>query len=431
MSTWVRETSIARRVYVGSLVGWIMDAFDLSMMFLLVPVMADVFFPAKYGLAIVGTWSIYTTTFVFRPIGGVIFGRLGDRIGRRNTMVITLTGLGLIVFAMGFLPTYDQVGVLAPVLLFIFRIITGTFAGGEYGNSAAILVESVDRERRGAWGAFLQSGYPIGYTLAALIYLSLHYIIPSSSFTQIGWRWMFWIGLIPAIVGLIVRLSMPESAMWERVSKERGINKAPFTTILRNPAYRLGALTGVLAMTGIAWVYGLTLGFYPTVLSYHNFLKFPYFLYVVIVSILISLLGYLTSGFISDMIGRRLTMIIFSVAAVIASIPVTYLILTHAYGFYGTMALASLIAFLTTGVYGVIPAYLSEKFSTDVRSTGVGFSFNGGFIVGNWSTALLLLISTISNPSFYLYWGIFIIIGELMIFASALLSKETRGIELT
>ncbi|MGC8570280.1 MFS transporter [Caldivirga sp.] len=431
MSTWVRETSIARRVYVGSLVGWIMDAFDLSMMFLLVPVMADVFFPAKYGLAIVGTWSIYTTTFVFRPIGGVIFGRLGDRIGRRNTMVITLTGLGLIVFATGFLPTYDQVGVLAPVLLFIFRIITGTFAGGEYGNSAAILVESVDRERRGAWGAFLQSGYPIGYTLAALIYLSLHYIIPSSSFTQIGWRWMFWIGLIPAIVGLIVRLSMPESAMWERVSKERGINKAPFTTILRNPAYRLGALTGVLAMTGIAWVYGLTLGFYPTVLSYHNFLKFPYFLYVVIVSILISLLGYLTSGFISDMIGRRLTMIIFSVAAVIASIPVTYLILTHAYGFYGTMALASLIAFLTTGVYGVIPAYLSEKFSTDVRSTGVGFSFNGGFIVGNWSTALLLLISTISNPSFYLYWGIFIIIGELMIFASALLSKETKGIELT
>ena len=430
MSNQVREITIARRVYLGSLAGWIMDAFDLSMMFLLVPVMADVFFPAKYGLAIVGTWSIYTTTFVFRPIGGVIFGRLGDKIGRRNTMVITLTGLGIIVFATGFLPTYDQVGILAPILLFIFRIITGTFAGGEYGNSAAILVESVNRERRGMWGALLQSGYPIGYTTAALVYLGLHYVIPSSSFTQLGWRWMFWIGIIPALIGLIIRLSMPESVMWERVSKERGINRAPFTTILRNPVYRLGALTGILAMTGIAWVYGLTLGFYPTVLSYHNFLKFPYFLYVVIVAILVSLLGYLISGFISDIIGRRLTMIVFSVAAIVLAIPLTYLILRHAYGFYGTMALASLLAFLTTGIYGVIPAYLSEKFQTDVRSTGVGFSFNGGFIVGNWSTVFLLLISAISNPSFYAYWGLFIIIGEAMIFASALLSSETKGIEL-
>ena len=92
-------------VYPGSLVGWIMDSFDLSMMFLLVPVLADIFFPANYGLAIIGTWSIYTTTFIFRPVGGIIFGRLGDRIGRKNSMVITLFGLGAIIFATGFLPT--------------------------------------------------------------------------------------------------------------------------------------------------------------------------------------------------------------------------------------------------------------------------------------------------------------------------------------
>jgi MFS family permease len=426
----VKEVSLLRRIYVGSLIGWVMDAFDLSMMFLLVPVMADVFFPAKYGLAIVGTWSIYTTTFVFRPIGGALFGRLGDRIGRRSTMAITLTGLGLIVFATGFLPTYSQVGVLAPILLFIFRAITGTFAGGEYGNSAAILVESISKERRGLWGALLQSGYPIGYTLAALTFLSLHYVIPAPLFTQVGWRWMFWLGIIPALVGLAVRLTMPESLMWERVVRERGVNKAPLTTILRNPLYRIGMLTGVLAMTGIAWIYGLTLGFYPTILSYHGFMKFPYYLYVIIVAILISLVGYLTSGFISDLIGRRMAMIIFSVLAIVISIPTTYLILTHAYGFYGAVALASLLAFVTTGVYGVIPAYLSEKFSTDVRSTGVGFSFNGGFIVGNWSTVFLLLVSAIANPRFYLYWGLFIVIGEAMILASALLSSETKGIEL-
>ncbi len=89
------------------------------------------------------------------------------------------------------------------------------------------------------------------------------------------------------------------------------------------------------------------------------------------------------------------------------------------------------MAFITTGIYGVIPAYLSEKFPTSIRSTGVGFSFNGGFILGNWSTVFLLLISSLTSPSFYAYWGgIFIIVGELFIMASALTSKETKGARL-
>ncbi|MFP3400976.1 MAG: MFS transporter [Nitrososphaeria archaeon] len=418
------------RIYPGALVGWIMDAFDLSMLFLLVPVLADVFFPAKYGLAIVGTWSIYTMTFVFRPVGGALFGRLGDLIGRRNTMMITLTGLGIAVFLTGFLPTYEQVGVVAPILLFVLRVLTGTFAGGEYGNSAAILVESVERGRRGLWGALLQIGYPIGYTLAASTFLALHYAFPGAQFASVGWRWMFWLGIIPAFVGLVVRLAMPESALWQRTVKERGVNRAPFTTILRNPAYRLGMISGALAMTGIAWVYGLTLGFYPTVLSYHGFLQFPYFLYVVIVAILVSLAGYLISGALSDLIGRRNTMIGFSIAALVAAVPIAYLIMERAYGFYGVLVTASVLAFLTTGIYGVIPAYLSEKFSTDVRSTGVGFSFNGGFIIGNWSTAILLLLTSMTSAAFYAYWGAFIVVGELFILASALMSPETRGAEL-
>lgn len=147
-----------------------MDAFDLSMMFLLVPVMAEVFFPPKYGLAIVGTWSIYTTTFVFRPVGGIIFGRLGDLIGRRNAMFITLSGLGLTVLITGFLPTYSEVGILAPILLVIMRALTGVFAGGEYGNSAAILIETVRSGRRGFWGPYFKvvtqsaTHWPLQYT---------------------------------------------------------------------------------------------------------------------------------------------------------------------------------------------------------------------------------------------------------------------------
>ncbi|WP_237265200.1 MFS transporter [Thermoplasma sp. Kam2015] len=288
-----------------------MDAFNLSMKFLLVPVLADLFFPAHYGLAIVGTWSIYTTTFVFRPVGGFIFGRLGDKIGRKNTMFITLLGLGLITFATGFLPVYASIGVVAPILLFLFRAITGIFAGGEYGNGSSIIMESVNAGRRGIWGAAVQSGYPIGYTLAASIFLYLHYIFPGSAFSVIGWRWMFWIGLIPAVIGLIIRIRMPESALWEETIRKKREGKR--TSISPMAAYNI--ILGALAMTGIAWVYGLTLGFFPTILSVHAFIKFPHFLYVVITAILVSLIGYMISGYISDMIGRRLTMMILRLSA--------------------------------------------------------------------------------------------------------------------
>ncbi len=417
-------------VYPGALVGWIMDSFDLSMMFLLVPVLADIFFPANYGLAIIGTWSIYTTTFIFRPVGGVIFGRLGDRIGRKNSMVITLFGLGIIIFATGFLPTYAAIGVAAPVILFVFRIITGIFGGGEYGNSASILTESVASKKRGVWGAAIQSGYPIGYTLAALFFLALHYMFPGAQFGATGWRWMFWIGIIPVIIGLVVRYRMPESALWSKLSKSAELSKTPFRELISDRKNLVGALTGMLAMTGIAWVYGLTLGFYPTALQYKGFMAFPDFLYVVVAAILFSLVGYMTSGLVSDRIGRKRMIYIYSITAIIFAIPLTYAIFTRALGPVGVGVFAAVLAFLTTGIYGVIPAFLSEKFPTRIRSTGVGLGFNGGFIIGNWSTVFLLLIVAIGAANFYVYLGIFIIIGELFILVSALLSKETKGKDL-
>ena len=419
------------KIYPGALIGWVMDAFDLSMMFLLVPVLAAEFFPANYGiLAIIGTWSIYTTTFIFRPVGGAIFGRVGDKIGRKKAMVITLLGLGLIIFFTGFLPTYAAIGVAAPILLFLFRIITGTFAGGEYGNSASIMTESVKSQKRGLWGAAIQSGYPIGYTLAAVLFLALHYVFPGNLFSSVGWRWMFYIGIIPVIIGLIIRLKMPESSMWLDTQKKKKIAKAPLSLLFKNRSTRNGVFTGILAMTGIAWVYGLTLGFFPTILSLHNFMGFPAFVYVVITAILFSLVGYFISGKVSDIIGRRNIMIIFSVLAIILSVPLTYAIMNHSLGILGAVLWASVIGFLTTGVYGVIPSFLSEKFPTNVRSSGVGLGFNGGFIIGNWSTVILLLVVGITASTFFAWWGYFVIIGELFILAAALLSKETHGIDL-
>jgi len=342
-------------------------------------------------------------------------------------MIVTLVGLGMSVFFTGFLPNYSKIGIFAPLLLIVFRIITGFFAGGEYGSSAVIIQESVDKQKKGIWGAVLQAGFPIGYTFAAVIFLLLHYLL-GKNFLEYGWRWMFWVGSVTALLGLIVRYKMPESALWEKTSQNKKIHK-PLKEIFMRKRELSGLLTGILVMTGIAWVYGLTLGFYPTILSFHKFVLFPKFLYVVIIAILSSLVGYILSGYISDKIGRKNTIIIYSITAIVFSVGLTYLI-THTLNFYEIVLFSSILAFITTGIFGVVPSFLSEKFSTIVRNTGVGASFNGGFILGQWSLALLLLIIKISSPSFFILWGVFIIIGELMILSSALFSKETNNTDL-
>ncbi|MHB1830159.1 MAG: MFS transporter [Candidatus Micrarchaeaceae archaeon] len=415
----------AKLVFPGALAGWTMDAFDLSAMFLLVPVLAAIFFPAGSSYAIIGALSIYFISLVFRPLGGLIFGKVGDRVGRKYSMIITLLGLGTVIFATGLLPTYASAGALAVVLLVALRILTGIFAGGEYGNSAAIMMESAPSRKRGLFGGMMQTGYPIGYVLAAIVFLGLHYVFPGAAFIANGWRWMFFIGIIPALAGLAIRLKMPESTLWMDEKKEKKLSSSPIKEIFLHKGTLYSFLTGALAMTGIAWVYSLTLGLYPTILSINNFMPFPTFIYVVIIAILSSLLGYLLSGYASDRIGRRLTIGIYSAFSIALALPLSYVIMTESFGYVGVAIAASILAFLTTGIYGVIPAFLSEKFPTKLRSTGVGISFNGGFIIGSWSSVLMLLVVKPSSPVFFMALGVFVVIGELFILSSALLSKET------
>jgi MFS family permease len=408
-----------------------MDSYDLSMMFLLVPVLADIFFPASAGYALAGTLSVYFISLVFRPVGGLLFGRVGDLIGRKNAMVMTLIGLGLAIFLTGLLPTYATAGSFAIVGLLLLRIATGVFAGGEYGNSASIVMESADGRERGKWSGRIQSGYPVGYTLAVLTFLGIHYWFPAGqAFNTQGWRWMFYTGIVPAIVGLVIRLRMPESALWSSLHRENRLSKEPIRALFTSRSTALPFVSGVLAMTGIAWVYSLTLGFYPTILSVNGFMSYPTYIYVVIIAILTSLAGYLVSGWSSDRSGRRRVMTMFSALAIILAIPLGYLIMGQSLGYVGVGLFASLLAVLTTGIYGVIPAFLSEKFPTEIRATGVGVSFNAGFIIGSWSSVILLLTVPLTSPVFYLGLSVFTIVGELFILASAVVSRETRGIDL-
>jgi MFS family permease len=417
-------------VYPGAFIGWMVDGFDLSMMFLLIPILAPQFFPKSSAIAIIGVWSIYTITLVCRPLGGILFGILGDKIGRRKAIFAAVAGLGISVFLTGFLPNYHSIGVWAPISLTFLRVLTGIFAGGEYSNSAVIIVESAEKNKRGRWGGAIQAGYAVGFLVAAILFLFLHYAIPKESFANYGWRWMFWSSIVLTVIALlVVKYRMIESAKWEKAKEEGKTKKMPLTEILKNGETLKEVLTGILFMVGMSWIYGLTLGFFPTVLALGKQFIFPQTLYVVIIALTAAVIGYLFSGFVSDFIGRRRTVITFSLITMIVSLFSTQII-SKTNDFTYCAIFASILGFFSAGLYGVTPTYLSERFSTHIRSTAVGISFNFGFIFGNWGTAILLVFTKISSSNFPNMWSAFIIFGEALVMLSALLSKETKDVEL-
>jgi len=419
-----------RSIFAGSWAGWIMDSYDLSMMFLLIVPMSQVFFPSGQGqLAIIQTLSTYLITFLFRPVGGLIFGSLGDRIGRKRSMIITLIGLGVSVFLTGLIPTFAQIGLVAVGLLVMMRALTGIFAGGEYGNSVAILMESVPVQVRGRIGGILHGGYPVGFTLAALTFLSLNLGLTPATFAQFGWRVMFFTGIIPALVGLVLRLKMPESLLWGKLKREE-IEKAPIRSLFTKKSYVLAWMSGFLAMAGVSWLYSLTLGFFPTILPRFVNIGYPWSIYIQIAAIVVSFGGYVAAGLIGDYVGRRRTIVLFVILGLL-SVPATYFMLNVGYSYIIVGTLACLLSFFVIGVYGVMPSYLSEKFPTKIRSTGVNWAFNSGFIVGGWSSVIVLLLGDLVGAgNFYVALSAGIVVGELFLLASALLSKETSKINL-
>lgn len=416
-------------IFSGAMSGWILDSFDLSIMFLLIVPLSELFFPkGDSTLALVETLSVYFVALVFRPLGGLLFGRFGDIVGRKMAMIATLTGLGIVVFLTGLLPTYESAGIIAPILLIIMRVLTGTFAGGEYGNSSVIFMESVPSKVRGRFSGLIQGGYPIGFSLAAFAFLIVKFSYSDASFLTIGWRMLFFIGIIPAFLGLLIRLGMPESSMWANMYERGNLDESPIRTVFTKSKYLHAFGTGMLITSGISWLYNLTVGFYSTTLVNYVGIAFPYYTYIVIAAILSSLVGYLASGAMSDSIGRKNTVIAFALVGMIAAFPANYFLYANVFGLLPIGILACVLALSTTGIYGVIPAFLSEKFPTRIRGTGVGASFNSGFIVGSWSSAIVLILS--APTDIWLIASIGIVAGEVMLLASVLMSKETVGKDL-
>ncbi|MET7734333.1 MFS transporter [Streptomyces sp. NPDC005402] len=346
-------------------------------------ILGPLFFPTFSPIA--GTLAAFATFgvgFVARPLGAVLFGHLGDRQGRRPVLVASLLLTGAATVAVGCVPTYETIGVAAPLLLLVLRFLQGLGLGGEWGGAVLLTAEHAPAERRGLWTSFPQAGPALGFLLANGVVLTLSATLSDAQFAQWGWRVPFWAAGALAVVGLWLRASLPESPGFLELDDHA---RVPFAEVARDH-WRLVLLTAGALAVGYAIFYAVTtwslaygterLGVSRTVM-----------LTCIMAAVLVK--GALTpvAAVLGDRYGRRPLCLAGCAAAALWMFPMVALLATGEpllmfLGFLGAM-----VAFIT--MFAVIAAYLPELYEPRVRCTGAAVGYNLGGVVGGALTPIV------------------------------------------
>ena len=423
-------TKQQRSIVFGSWLGWSLDGYDLVLMLLVIPLISTLFFPAEDPtFSILATFAAYIITLIMRPFGGAFFGNFGDKHGRKKAMIITIMGFSVATAATGLLPTWQMVGFMAPILLIGLRFMQGFFAGGEWGSGAVITMETAPKEKRGILSGFLQSGFNFGFVLASIVFFVTVSAFPEDQFVDVGWRVMFFTGIIPGLVALFVRFRMNESEVWLAKQKQQK-TKSPLKKLLSSKDGRKRFIFSLILMTGLMYAYYTSIGFYPTFLQNYVEIEKSEVSMLMIIGTTTSLFGQIFTGYLSQKYGRKKTIAFFAIAAILIAIP-------SFYGLYNADSVLErasytiiLIIVATTG-FGPIPAFLSERFPTEVRNSASGFIYNGGLIFGSW--APLIAVTMISNGQelIPILLGMNVIIGSIIILVGAKINPETKDVDIT
>jgi MHS family proline/betaine transporter-like MFS transporter len=419
-----------KAIVLGSWLGWALDGYDLVLMLFVISSVSQLFFPTEdQKLSLLATFATYAVTLVVRPLGGAIFGSLGDRLGRKRSMIITITGFSVATFATGLLPTWAMAGILAPLLLITLRITQGLFAGGEWGSGAVITMESVPKNTRGLLSGFVQSGFPLGFLIASVAYEFVSVTYPHELFSEMGWRVMFFTGIIPGLLTLFIRMKMGESEIWLEKRNKAKIDKAPLRRVVFGNQ-RKSFFLALVITTGLMYSYYASIGLMPTFLQDYAGLGRPEVAWVMIVATLSTIVGYIFSGWLSQKIGRIKAVGIFAVSAIIVAIPL-FFGLYHATNTYERTVYASLLVLVATSGFGPIPAFLSERFPTEIRNSACGFVFNAGLIIGSWSPIISIGLSSKEGLLVPLVLGLNMIIGNVIVVVGLKLNPETKDVDLS
>jgi MHS family proline/betaine transporter-like MFS transporter len=436
----VKLSYLTKLAMVSQFLGFMLDAFDMALVIVMAPILVKVFSSpggseAWRYISIVLTYSI---TMAARPVGSAIFGHYADKLGRRFLLVLTIAGVGVMSFASAFLPTYQQAGALAYVLFCVLRFIMGCFFGGEYAVGHTFAIEHAPRKSRGAIGGFVQSGFPLGYVIASLVFAFMSHLLGAEAMLAYGWRIVFMIGVLPVLLALYIRKSLPESPEFERAKNEGAIEKAPIASLFKPPSLWT-FLQVFFFMTGLFLADYSVYGFLPNLLTL-NGRGFDNTTYSLIYgfALFMAFLGYNFYGWLSDRTGRKKLTLYYCAFLVLFGIPVYYVLYHAAVARSLPMAIAgTTMAAMLKLAWGIVPAYLSERFPTRRRALGVGLGYSSGALLGAWFSLYVWWahnipwVRAIEGNDMWLSPSVVLTIGAIMTFVSLLYSPETKDTDLS
>lgn len=354
-----------------------------------------VFFPKSDPfVGQIASYGIFWVGFLGRPVGGVVFGHFGDRIGRKAMLVVTLAIMGLATFLVGLLPGYDRIGYWAPALLVLLRLCQGVAVGGEWGGAVVMAAEHAQNRFKGLLASCPQMGVPLGLILASVIFnyiTARHSANADVAFAGVPWRAPFLLSIVLVMVGLAVRLSIVETPAFERVKAHAAIVAAPILTVLRD-SWRTVVLAGGAFVVINGGFYLITTQLVSYGAGPHSILKLDprIFFNANLAGSALGLLANPLGGWLSDRLGRRPVYMAGVILILALAVPIYALVDTRAAGY---IILAVCLYQLPSSIaYGTLAAMFSELFGASVRYSGASLGYQGAAI---FAGGLAPLVATV------------------------------------
>lgn len=432
------------RVLMASLIGTTIEFYDFYIYATAaVLVFPSLFFPAgDPTTALLSSFAVFGAAMVARPVGAVFFGHLGDRLGRKKTLVASLLTMGVATFLIGVLPTYAQAGWTATALLVVARLAQGFALGGEWSGAALVATENAPTGKRALYGTFPQLGAPLGFIVGNGLFLVMGALLPSTAgsdptqpsqaFTDWGWRIPFLFSAVMVAIGLWVRSRLVESTVFARTREAGKVRKLPLATVVRGHWKQLILGTFIMLATYVLFYLMTTFS-----LSYGRTAKdaavpglgygYTTFVLMMIFGVLFFAVFTLVSGPLADRYGRRTTLIWITAAIVVFGLVWVPLIGLGTAGVVLWLVLGFTLMGMTFGPMG---ALLPELFPTSVRYTGSGVSYNVSSILGAAVAPFIAVALWKAGDGSPWLVGVYLSAMAVLTLVALLLSKETKNVSL-
>jgi MFS transporter, MHS family, proline/betaine transporter len=426
-STGQADTGLLKKAAAASFIGNFVEWFDYASYGYLATVIAAVFFPQTSATnALLATFGVFAISFIVRPIGGIVWGHFGDRIGRRTALSLSILIMSAATFVIALLPTYAQVGLWAPLLLLLVRIVQGFSASGEYAGASLFLAEYAPEGRRGLYTSIVPASTAAGLLFGSLLVALMHAVLTTEQLHSWGWRLPFLLAAPFGLIGRYIRVRLEDTPKFRQLEQTHHVAKAPIKELLGTHKRAMVIAFGVTCLNAVAFY--IILSYMPTYLSTEMGVGEAESFLATTLSLAAYIVFIFFMGSLSDRFGRKTMLIAASVLFIVLTVPLFNAL--GAAGFVGIVMIQILFGALLTMNDGTLPCFLSEIFPTKVRYSGFAFTFNSAnAIFGGTAPLIATWLISITGNKLAPAW--FLVAAAVVALGAMLASRETAWGELT